>query len=622
MFVETLFLKCVNISIRATWFLLAILVMRAIFQKTSNKYRMWLWAFLGIRLICPFSFESIFSFLPTGDTIPSDIAMMEKPMITSGVQVIDKTVNPVLVENYAPAVGNSANPLQILTHVLSILWVVGIVAMLCYFLYSTLKLKKKVRSASLVRDNIYETDVIGMPFVLGMFSPKIYLPKSLTGEERDNIILHEETHIKRYDCFIKPLAFIILGVYWFNPLLWVAYRLLGKDIELRCDEEVLGHLNETGRKSYASALLECAYNRHALGACPVAFGEADIKNRIKSILNYKKHSFWVGILMIALCLVVGIGFMSDPKRNSSAETGVEPNAGEEGEAGDETPADGGEETSAPGTTDEGNAAMNEVEEIKLILYDEESMREVRFYRNDSKLVRKFMDVCEELKGITESNKYLLILEPDMAYENIDDGVISAGQYGLAFWDSDFSDMGFKNAYYISLYEKDAEGEGFHDKYFIMDKNLGLCQKIMQIVDNLKGSEYMEEVAEEESEPEDTTLLGRLGRSYGGKFIGDYTIMELQGIVNGNELLFELTTIAGEKETGKFEARMIVDNIEELYGEGDSFKAELVGFQAVFGDFIQDGRKNVHVSDDYIAFVLLDSDDNVIINSGTTLTVRK
>ncbi len=320
-----IFLKIVNMSISAGWIVLIVLLMRFLLKKAPKWINVLLWSIVAIRLICPFTIESMLSLIPSAETVSPEIMISKSPEINSGVPIINSVVNPVINELYAPEPSASANPLQILIPVAAALWLVGIAALLIYTLVSFLRLKSKIGTAVLLKENIYQSENISSPFVLGVIKPKIYLPFYMNERDIPPVVAHEKAHIQRKDYLWKPLGFLILTLHWFNPLVWLGYVLLCRDIELACDEKVVKGLNNEQRADYSEALLTCSVNRRMIAACPLAFGEVGVKDRVKSILNYKKPAFWVIVIALILCVALAIGFLTNPVNhyvyNSRYETG-------------------------------------------------------------------------------------------------------------------------------------------------------------------------------------------------------------------------------------------------------------------------------------------------------------
>lgn len=316
---DNLFIDFLNTSITASYIIIAVLLVRTLFKKMPRKFVCALWTIAGLRLALPFSIESEFSLIPSAETVPADIALSQNPAIQSGFLPVNSIVNPIISENFSPEVGASVNPLQVINVVASVLWLVGIAAILLYGIISYFKLKKTVSTAVLLKDNIMQSESVVSPFILGIFKPKIYIPFGMDEGTQNYVIAHEKAHIKRRDYLIKPIGFLLLAVYWFNPLVWIAYTMLCRDIERACDEKVIALMNGDERKEYAAALLDCAVNRRRIAACPLAFGEVGIKERIKGVINYKKPAFWVIVVAFIACIVAALCFLTNPKSELNSD---------------------------------------------------------------------------------------------------------------------------------------------------------------------------------------------------------------------------------------------------------------------------------------------------------------
>ena len=313
-----LFLKILNLGITASYVMAAVMLVRLIFRKKAPKKLICaLWLLVGVRLVCPFSLESVLSLIPSAETVPPEIVSSPAPQITSGFAAFNSVVNPVLSEAFAPIPEQSVSPMQVLTEVGAWVWLAGVIAVCLYGLISYIKLKRKMSDAVLLSGYIFQSEKVESPFILGFFMPKIYLPFALSDTDRENVIAHETAHIKRKDHIIKPLAFLLLAVYWFNPLVWVSYVLLCRDIELACDERVIKDLSEDSRKVYAKSLLDCAVKRKSIAACPLAFGEVGVKTRIKGVMHYKKPAFWVILITVAAIIVTSVCFLTNPKKDET-----------------------------------------------------------------------------------------------------------------------------------------------------------------------------------------------------------------------------------------------------------------------------------------------------------------
>ena len=310
------FLTIINMSISASWIVLAVLLLRLLLKKAPKWITVLLWGIVAVRLICPFTIESVMSLIPSAETISPEIMMDATPEINSGIPVFNNFVNPVISESFAPDPVTSANPLQILIPVLSIVWLVGIAGMLLYTAISYFRVKRKIGTAVLLRDNVFQSENVVSPFVLGIVNPKIYLPFNMNEQDMSHVIAHEQAHIRRKDHWWKPFGFLLLTIHWFNPLMWLGYVLLCRDIELACDEKVVKELNAEQKADYSQALLTCSVNRRMIAACPLAFGEVGVKNRVKSVLNYKKPAFWIIAIAIVASIVVAVCFLTNPSTNT------------------------------------------------------------------------------------------------------------------------------------------------------------------------------------------------------------------------------------------------------------------------------------------------------------------
>ena len=311
------FLKLLNLSISASWLVLAVLVLRLISKRSPKWMNVLLWGIVALRLMLPFSIESALSLIPSAETVsPAVVQFDPAPTITSGVNIIDNAVNPSLSEHFAAAPTMSVNPLYVWTYLAGWVWLIGLGVMLLYALVSYLRLRRRVSVSLCVRENIYLCDAISSPFILGVVKPHIYLPSGLDEVQRQNVLSHERAHLARRDHWWKPLGFALLAVYWFNPALWLAYTLLCRDIELACDERVIRTMDESAVKTYSTVLLACSMPRKAVITCPLAFGEVGVKERVKNALHYKKPAFWVVAASVAVCVVVAVCFLTNPEHET------------------------------------------------------------------------------------------------------------------------------------------------------------------------------------------------------------------------------------------------------------------------------------------------------------------
>lgn len=307
-----IFLQLVNRSIAAGWLVLVVLVLRLVLRKAPKWSHICLWGLVAIRAICPFSLESPWSLLPSAETIPLHIETEPVPTIHSGIDAINSVVNPMLRDANTPMPGDSINPLQVTVAVCAGIWILGMVVLVLYTAISYGRLCRQMETAVRWKDNIFQSENVDTPFVLGIVRPRIYMPFHMHTPELEHVVAHEQAHIRRKDHLWKPLGFFVLTIHWFNPLLWVAYILLCRDIELACDEKIIRALDNEQRADYTKALVTCSVNRHRIPACPLAFGEVGVMERVKSVLHYKKPTLWIVALALVACMIVGLCFLTDP----------------------------------------------------------------------------------------------------------------------------------------------------------------------------------------------------------------------------------------------------------------------------------------------------------------------
>ena len=294
---SALFLTILHMSVCASWLVLAVLLLRVCLRRAPKWFSVLLWGIVAVRLVFPFSVESPLSLLPRTEAI--------RPAITT-VQAQPAQIGA------AAAVGGSAAPAQSWLSILAWVWLAGAAALLLYTMVSTLRLRYRVREAVRLRGNIYQSERIDSPFVLGTIRPKIYLPYRMDSRDRQHVIAHEQAHLRRGDHLWKPLGFLLLTIHWFNPVMWLSYILLCRDIELACDETVIKKLGCEQRADYMQALVTCSVNRRRIAACPLAFGEIGVKERVKSVMNYKKPTFWIILVAVIACIVLAVCFLTDP----------------------------------------------------------------------------------------------------------------------------------------------------------------------------------------------------------------------------------------------------------------------------------------------------------------------
>lgn len=310
---DDVFLKLVNLSISASWLILAVLVLRVVLKKAPKWVMPLLWGVVALRLVCLFSIESALSLIPSAETIPSEIVTETREPVLYEQATLDIVTNPTLPSAAEVPVGVSRQQAQVDFNIYSILWLVGMAALLVHALVSAGKLKRKLATAILLRDNIYESEFVDSPFVFGVVKPNIYLPMHMDEGTAAYVIAHERAHLARRDHWWKVLGYLVLALHWFNPLVWVAYILFCRDIELACDEKVVRGLDGAARADYSQALLSCAAPKRAVAACPLAFGEGNIKTRVKSALHYKKPAFWVAAAAVLAVVIVAVCFLTNPR---------------------------------------------------------------------------------------------------------------------------------------------------------------------------------------------------------------------------------------------------------------------------------------------------------------------
>ncbi len=320
------FIELLNLSFSACFLILAVIVMRAVLKRAPKWFPCVLWAMVGIRLICPFSFESVTSVIPSSEPIPVQIASMEKPQVKSGIAYVDQMINPV-IENAAPkqestvtvrpdARNSGGITMQDIVFIATLVWIAGMVLISGYALISAWRMRRKVAASICREKGIYICDDIETPFILGMFRPKIYVPSSLDEKTLPYVLEHEKAHLKRLDHLWKPLGFLILSVYWFNPLCWLSYILFSRDIEMACDERVIRRMEKAHTAAYSQALLDCSIQKPVWVACPLAFGEVGVRQRVKNVLHYKKPTVAAVALLMVSCVAISGCFLTSPKKDA------------------------------------------------------------------------------------------------------------------------------------------------------------------------------------------------------------------------------------------------------------------------------------------------------------------
>ena len=309
------FLKIINMSISASWLIFAVLILRLVLKKAPKWVNVLLWGIVAIRLICPFSFESALSLIPSAETFPKKIISGPSFDVQSGITPVDNRINDYLGDRYFEGVTVPANNGNTIMTILTIVWTIGILLLVAYTVISYWRLHREIDTAVRYKDNIFQSENVSSPFVLGLIKPRIYLPFKLDGQDMEHVVAHEQAHIRRKDHWWKPLGFLLLTIHWFNPLMWLAYVLLCRDIELACDEKVIKGLSNEQRADYTQALVACSVNHRMIAACPLTFGEVGVKERVKSVMNYKKPAFWVIIIAVIVCVGVAVCFLTNPKQD-------------------------------------------------------------------------------------------------------------------------------------------------------------------------------------------------------------------------------------------------------------------------------------------------------------------
>ena len=315
---EDLFIHVLNISITASFFVLAIILYRLFAKKAPKWVSVLLWGFVGLRLLFPFSIESALSLIPSKNTIPTTITHDRYPALDTGFGSIDEIVNPVLSGSMEARPEYSANPMQILLTILGWVWIAVMLSMLIYMVASFIYLRIKTRVKVEREDNVYLCDYVKTPFIFGIIKPRIYLPSDISDKDYSLVVAHERAHIKRLDHIWKPLGFLLLSIYWFNPLLWVAYVLFCRDIESACDEKVVSDLQDNEKADYSEALLSLGIKSRVISACPLAFGEVSVKSRVSAISKYKKPATIAIVISLVVCTIFAVCFLTYKKNNTVA----------------------------------------------------------------------------------------------------------------------------------------------------------------------------------------------------------------------------------------------------------------------------------------------------------------
>ena len=317
-----LFLKIINMSISASWLVLAVLILRFVLKKGPKWVNDLLWGIVAVRLICPFSFESALSLIPSAETFPYQVISGPSFDVQTGIAPVDNRINDYLGDRYFEGVTVPTNNGNNVMTILTIVWIIGILLLVTYTIISYQRLNRKIDTAIRYKDNIFQSENVSSPFVLGIIKPRIYFPFNMNSQDLEHVVAHEQAHIRRKDHLWKPLGFLLLTIHWFNPLMWLAYVLLCRDIELACDEKVIKELGNEQRADYTQALVACSVNRRMIAACPLAFGEVGVKERVKSVMNYKKPAFWIVILASISCAALAVCFLTNPVTKNTIVLGA------------------------------------------------------------------------------------------------------------------------------------------------------------------------------------------------------------------------------------------------------------------------------------------------------------
>lgn len=333
-----LFVGTLNLAVAASWLIVVILLLRPLLKKFAPRWVLCaLWAVVAVRLVCPVMLHSDLSvYRLAGDAVNANgqVTYFEDTGFCGDVSyrpatllpgVSTPTVTPSTVDDSAPevsadAVVQSSTPSRSVDmNLLSIAWAVGIYIIVMAALAGYLSLRSAVAASIPLEGNVYLCDNIKSPFILGVFRPRIYLTSGMDEAARDCVLRHERAHLRRWDHVWKPLGFVLLAVYWYDPLVWVAYILFCRDMELACDERVIRDMAAEERAAYSQALLDCSRGRRWVAACPLAFGEVGVKTRVKAVLWYKKPGFWVSVAAVLVCIAVAVCFLTNPKGAGNEE---------------------------------------------------------------------------------------------------------------------------------------------------------------------------------------------------------------------------------------------------------------------------------------------------------------
>ncbi len=315
---SAVFMKIFNMSIAASWIALVVMILRLFIKNTPKWLNCILWGIVGLRLVMPTSFVSVLSLLPSSETVSKGI-YARRPHLESGINMLDNHVNTYLKWNYVEGKSVPVGSFEEFMTTLGIIWMIGVLVLFVYAIVSYVRLKSKVRTAVLLRDNVYQCGTITTPFVLGIMRPRIYLPFHMNEQDMQYVIAHEKAHLKRGDHLWKPFSFLLLILHWFNPIIWLWHIMLCRDIEFACDEKVVKDFSSEQKADYSQALLACSVNQYRIAACPLAFGEVGVKDRVKSVLDYKIPSFRIILFSIILSVLIAVCFLTNPPQSSARQ---------------------------------------------------------------------------------------------------------------------------------------------------------------------------------------------------------------------------------------------------------------------------------------------------------------
>ena len=498
---SAIFLKILNMSAAASWIAAAVLLLRCCLKRAPKWANVLLWGFVAVRLLLPFSIESTLSLLPRTEVIRP--AVTNVPVQTAAAPAIGTTA--------AAASGAAASPLSIWT-ILAWVWLAGAAVLLLYGAVSSLCLHRRVREAVRLRGNIYQSERIDSPFVLGTISPKIYLPYRMDSCGWQYVIAHEQAHLRRGDHLWKPLGFLLLTIHWFNPLMWLSYVLLCRDIELACDEAVIKELGNEQRADYMQALVTCSANRRTLAACPLAFGEIGIKERVKSVMHYKKPAIWIVLVAIIACVVLAACSLTDPvdsqkdtPSNTTAEAAAEtasdsvsdttpenPAAPTENKTDAELPAQSYAQEDAPAAAEPDNAQLDAAISAAVFDHYAGDVQEGQIHAESHALLAT--DSAADANGTEKLTAFLLVLQG--AY-HVDGGTVmqdsgsyiptaitfqisSTGQYTPEeYWEP--SDASYSDDIQAKFPTSAAEEALMNDQAYIDELNAACEQKVLEAV---------------------------------------------------------------------------------------------------------------------------------------------